>query len=63
MRRLLKAIFAKLPGRPIAAFLHSYLLRLGLLDGVPGFDRAVARAFYYWQIDVKLRVHRRGPSR
>jgi glycosyltransferase involved in cell wall biosynthesis len=63
LRRLLKRVFAGLPGRPLAAFLHSYLLRLGFLDGMPGFDRATARAFYYWQIGVKLRAHRRGPSR
>ena len=62
-RRLLKEIFTRMPGRPLAAFLHSYLLRMGFLDGMPGFDRAVARAFYYWQIGVKLRVHKRGPSR
>jgi glycosyltransferase involved in cell wall biosynthesis len=62
-RRLLKRIFAGLPGRPAAAFLHSYILRRGFLDGMPGLDRAMARAFYYWQIGVKLRAHRRGPSR
>ena len=62
-RRLLKQVFAGLPGRPAAAFLHSYILRRGFLDGMPGLDRAMARAFYYWQIGVKLRAHRRGPSR
>ena len=62
-RRLLKRVFAGLPGRPAVAFLHSYILRRGFLDGMPGLDRAMARAFYYWQIGVKLRAHRRGPSR
>jgi glycosyltransferase involved in cell wall biosynthesis len=62
-RKFLKGVFIRMPGRPLAAFLHSYLLRMGFLDGMPGFDRAVARAFYYWQIGVKLRVHKRGPSR
>jgi hypothetical protein len=62
-RRLLKQVFAGLPGRPAAAFLHGYILRRGFLDGIPGLDRAMARAFYYWQIGVKLRAHRRGPSR
>jgi glycosyltransferase involved in cell wall biosynthesis len=61
-RRLLKRVFAGLPGRPAVAFLHSYILRRGFLDGMPGLDRAMARAFYYWQIGVKLRAHRRGPS-
>jgi hypothetical protein len=63
LRRHLKRIFASVPGRPLTAFLHSYLLRLGFLDGMPGLDRAMARAFYYWQIGVKVRAHRRGPSR
>ena len=62
LRRFLKLIFANVPGRPLAAFLHSYLLRLGFLDGMPGLDRAMARGFYYWQIGVKARAHRRGLS-
>jgi glycosyltransferase involved in cell wall biosynthesis len=63
LRRHLKRIFGSVPGRPLTAFLHSYLLRLGFLDGMPGLDRALARGFYYWQIGVKVRTHRRGPSR
>jgi glycosyltransferase involved in cell wall biosynthesis len=63
LRRHLKRIFGSVPGRPLTAFLHSYLLRLGFLDGMPGLDRAMARGFYYWQIGVKVRTHRRGPSR
>jgi hypothetical protein len=45
-RRLLKRVFAGLPGRPAVAFLHSYILRRGFLDGMPGLDRAMARSFY-----------------
>lgn len=54
-RRRLKRLFAALPLRPLAVFLHGYGLRLGFLDGRAGFDYALARAFYYWQIGVKRR--------
>jgi len=53
-RRRLKGLVARLPARPLLMFLHSYLFRLGLLDGAAGFHYALARAFYYWQIDLKL---------
>jgi glycosyltransferase involved in cell wall biosynthesis len=52
-RRWLKRLFHRLPCRPLAVFIHDYILRLGLLDGRAGFHHALARAFYYWQIDVK----------
>lgn len=54
-RRWLKRIFRGLPCRGLAAFLHSYLFRLGFLDGAAGFHFAVARGFYYWQIGLKRR--------
>lgn len=54
-RRLLKALFAKLPGKGPVAFLHSYVGKAGFLDGSAGFHYAVARAFYYWQIGIKCR--------
>lgn len=57
-RRGLKRLFARMPLRPLAAFLHSYILRLGFLDGTAGFHFAVARAFYYWQIAIKLKARR-----
>jgi glycosyltransferase involved in cell wall biosynthesis len=53
-RRLAKSLFGRLPFRGAAAFLHSYVLRLGFLDGRAGFHYALARAFYYWQITVKV---------
>ena len=60
-RRLLKRVFHRLPARAPSVFLHSYVLCLGFLDGVDGWDYAVARAFYYWQVAVKARVRRGGP--
>ncbi|PWC39987.1 glycosyl transferase [Azospirillum sp. TSO35-2] len=55
-RRLLKRLFQRLPGRPLWAFLHAYVLRLGLLDGAVGLDHALGRAFYYWQVGLKMRA-------
>src|SRR5690349_16743719 len=55
-RRWMKWIFARLPMRPAAVFLHSYVWCLGFLDGKPGWDHVMARAFYYWQIGVKVRA-------
>jgi glycosyltransferase involved in cell wall biosynthesis len=48
-RRLLKRLFAHAPLRPLAAFVHSYVLRLGILDGAAGWHFAMARSYYYWQ--------------
>lgn len=58
-RRWLKTWFSVLPARPLLVFLYGYVLRLGFLDGGPGFQHALARAFYYWQIGVKIADARR----
>ncbi|GAA4330571.1 glycosyltransferase family 2 protein [Pigmentiphaga soli] len=58
-RAALKRAFAALPCKGLAAFLHSYVLRLGMLDGKAGFDYALARAMYYWQIGLKAAELRR----
>jgi glycosyltransferase involved in cell wall biosynthesis len=54
-RARLKRLFDRLPGKALAAFLHSYVLRLGVLDGAAGFHFALLRGFYYWQIGLKIR--------
>lgn len=54
-RRLLKRLSLVVPFKGSAAFFYSYFLRLGLLDGRAGFQFAVSRAFYYWQIELKRR--------
>lgn len=61
-RRILKYAFAHLPCRPLVVFAYEYLLRLGCLDGRAGLHLAVARAFYYWQIDVKRINRPRHPA-
>ena len=54
LRRWLKRIFDIVPLKGTVAFVDSYVLRLGFLDGRAGFHFALARAFYYWQIGVKI---------
>ncbi|MFY8095271.1 MAG: glycosyltransferase family 2 protein [Niveispirillum sp.] len=53
LRYLAKRLVARLPGRPLLAFLHAYLWHLGFLDGKAGLHHALSRAFYYWSIDLK----------
>lgn len=46
-RRLVKKIFHALPFRGDVAFLHSYILKKGFLDGREGLDFALSRRAYY----------------
>lgn len=48
-------IAVKLPAKPLVFFVYSYFVRLGFLDGRPGFSYALALSFYYWQIGLKVR--------
>ena len=52
-RRWAKRLALAAPGRPLLAFLYDYVWRLGMLDGKAGLHHALARAFYYWSIDLK----------
>ncbi len=52
-QRQLKLIFDFLPAKALLIFLYSYVVRAGFLDGRPGFDYAIAMAFYTWQIAIK----------
>ena len=65
LRRYLKPMFARMPFKPLIAFLYSYVLRAGFLDGRAGFDFALFRAFYLWQIDLKMRerIRMMGPPK
>lgn len=51
--------FARVPFKPLAFFVYSYIFRLGFLDGRAGFDYAFALSSYYWQIGLKVREYRR----
>jgi glycosyltransferase involved in cell wall biosynthesis len=52
-RALMKRAFHAMPFKSPIVFLHTYILKLGFLDGKAGFDYAVARSLYYWQIGLK----------
>jgi glycosyltransferase involved in cell wall biosynthesis len=54
-RSWLKRTFARMPFRPLAIFLYSFVVAGGVLDGRAGFHYAVSRSFYYWQIRLKAR--------
>jgi glycosyltransferase involved in cell wall biosynthesis len=56
LRALAKRWAPRLPGRAGAAFVDSYLLRAGWLDGRAGLDWALARAWFYWRIGVERRA-------
>jgi glycosyltransferase involved in cell wall biosynthesis len=53
IRFFLKRAFRAVPLKGLVAFIHSYIIHFGFLDGGIGFHYAMARAFYYWQIEVK----------
>lgn len=55
-RTIAKRAFRRSRARGVTAFAHSYVLKFGFLDGWPGFDYAVFRGFYYWQIAAKRRL-------
>jgi glycosyltransferase involved in cell wall biosynthesis len=47
VRRVVKKIFRALPFRGVIAFLHSYVLKCGFLDGKRGWEFAMDRYAYY----------------
>lgn len=49
-RQVLKKLFRALPCRGTIAFLHSYILKRGFLDGRAGYDFARSRMTYYRMI-------------
>jgi hypothetical protein len=53
-RAALKQIFYRMPARPILIFLYLYVIRLGFLDGRPGYIYAMMRAAYEIMIDAKI---------
>lgn len=54
-RRFLKWLFRTLPLRPFAAFLHSYVLCFGFMEGRRGWILARDRFWYYAMIDFRWR--------
>ena len=55
-----KAIFYRLPGRPLLKWLYMVLLRGAILDGSAGLTYATLQAFYEYLIVLKTKELRRG---
>ena len=60
LRRFMKKIFLRLPFKPLVYFIYGYFFRLGFLDGYPGFAYNVCKAFYAFQISLKVREMRKS---
>jgi glycosyltransferase involved in cell wall biosynthesis len=53
-RRWLKRVLLRVPGSPLFLFLYSYFLKLGFLDGVPGFLYCCFRGIQLFHVKAKL---------
>lgn len=53
-KRFLKKIWVRLPLKPLLRFILFYFIRLGFLDGTPGYIYARLLSQYEYQIGVKL---------
>lgn len=59
-RAVLKKIFRALPGRGYVAFIHSYIVKGGVLDGARGFKFARSRYRYYQMVSRALSSANKG---
>ncbi|MGH8050666.1 MAG: glycosyltransferase family 2 protein [Arenimonas sp.] len=59
-RAAVKRLAGKMPARGLIYFLYSYVFRLGLLDGKPGFVFCMMKAWYQSQIAMKKYDSRMG---
>ena len=62
-RRALKGLSFRMPARPLMRFAYVYLLRIGFLDGWPGFRYCRLMAWYEKMIAEHLRACRSGGRR
>ncbi|BDS07659.1 glycosyl transferase [Oceaniferula spumae] len=60
-KRALKACFSRMPCRPWLKFIHLYFIRLGFLDGYPGWVYCRLQMMYETMISIK-RVENRMNS-
>lgn len=58
-RKFLKQLAFRMPCRPLLVFCYLYFVRMGFLDGVPGFTYCRLRAMYEYMIDLKVKELRR----
>lgn len=56
-------LFQRMPGKPLAFFLYTYVARGGFRDGTAGLDYALALSFYRWQVAAKVRESQRLAAR
>ena len=54
-RKQQKALFYRLPGRPILKFLTLYIAKRGFLDGRPGLQYAILQSIYEYFIILKTK--------
>jgi len=54
-RRALKELSFRLPFRPLLRFLYMYFVRLGFLDGLPGYHYCRLLAIYEYMIVLKMK--------
>ena len=57
--KALKPLVSRLPGWPLGFFLIRYFLKLGFLEGRPGFVYCVNMAYYEFLIRIKMEELRR----
>lgn len=56
-RKTLKQLGFIISFRPFLTFIYLYVIRLGFLDGAPGFTFCIMRSFYEFMIDIKVKEH------
>ena len=61
--KALKPLVSRLPGWPLAIFLIRYFLKLGFLEGRPGFVYCVNMAYYEFLIRIKMDELRRARAK
>ncbi len=61
-RRAQKAIFYRMPARPLLRWAYLMFFRGGVLDGYPGWTYATLQAFYEYLIVLKTRELLAGPA-
>jgi glycosyltransferase involved in cell wall biosynthesis len=54
-RKFLKQLAFHLPCRPFIVFCYLYFVKLGFLDGIPGFTYCRLRTIYEYMISVKVK--------
>ncbi len=58
-RKALKNLSFRLPGRTILKFFYLYVVKLGFLDGRPGFTYCTLQSIYEYMIAIKMKEIKR----